>query len=89
MAQACPLIDIKEIQGLTTDEQKKQDKKNPTEPWKEIIIDPDQKLPEHYKREFVKINKKFQTVFGSDLPRYNGRFGRVEAVINMPSSLPA
>ena len=40
------------------------------------------------KKKFFEVNKQFANVFNSDLPRYNGKFGRVEAVINVPESLP-
>ena len=56
--------------------------------WREIILDPDCKLSAAIKAKFTCTNKSFAAVFQSDLPKYNGAFGRVEAVINVPDNLP-
>ena len=58
------------------------------ESWRDIILDPDQILPPQMSKSFYEVNKEYACVFNSDLPKYNGKFGRVEAVINVPESLP-
>ena len=88
IAQACQLIEIDKIEPLSPEEvQTNPSKQEPT--YKDVTIDPDQILPSSVTKMFASTNKEYQEVFNSDLPRYNGKFGRVEAVINVPQSLPA
>ena len=56
--------------------------------WEDITIDPSKSLPTEIKRKFTDTCKSFATVFSADLPKYNGAFGTVEAVINLPQALP-
>ena len=53
----------------------------------DIIVDPDNILQTDIKKRFTDVNSMFSRVFQPDLPRYNGAFGRVQAVINVPDSL--
>ena len=53
----------------------------------DIVVDPDNVLPADVRNRFTEINSLFSRVFQPDLPRYNGAFGRVQAVINVPDSL--
>ena len=54
----------------------------------EITVDPSNLLSPDMKQKFVDACQKFKKVFASDLPKYNGAFGKVEAVIHMPGALP-
>ena len=87
IAQASQLVTIDNIEPLSHQElQKQQRKQDPT--YIDVTVDPDQILPASITKQFLALNKEYQEVFNSDLPRYNGKFGRVEAVINVPQSLP-
>ena len=54
----------------------------------EITVDPSNLLSADMKQKFVDACQKFKKVFGTDLPKYNVEFGKVEAVIHIPSALP-
>ena len=54
----------------------------------DITIDPSNLLSPEMRQKFAAACKKFKKVFGTDLPKYNGEFGKVEAVIHIPSALP-
>ena len=54
----------------------------------EIKVDPSNLLPPEIRQQFSDTCKEFEEVFGSDLPKYNRIFGKVEAVINIPNTLP-
>ena len=53
-----------------------------------IKIDPSALLPSEIRHQFSDIFKEFGKVFGPDLPKYNGAFGKVKAAINIPNTLP-
>ena len=54
----------------------------------EIKIDPSNLLLPEIRQQFSDTCREFGKVFGPDLPKYNGAFGKVEAVINIPNALP-
>ena len=87
VAQVHQMITVDQIEPLSEIDQANGIKsKEPN--WKDIVLDPDQILPPAMQKKFFETNKEFSEVFNSDLPRYNGKYGRVEAVINVPESLP-
>ena len=63
-----------------------QDPDDPT--WRDITTDPHNKLSASFRNKFTQTNQNFATVFQSDLPKYNGAFGKVEASITVPHNLP-
>ena len=46
-------------------------------------------LPRSISDKFRNMNKSFAEVFLPDLPAYNGAYGKVEAIINVPDNLPS
>ena len=81
------MISVEKITPLNEEESNKLPKEKESS-WLDIILDPDQVLPQSIKKLFHDTNKEFKEVFNSELPKYNGKFGRVEAVINVPENLP-
>ena len=85
VAETYPLVDpnkfFREMPG-----QPSESKPEPT--WRDVTIDPSGLLHPEVRSEFQKTCENFASVFQSDLPKYNGAFGKVEAVINLPSALP-
>ena len=85
VAEAYPVVDPDNLPGL-----------QPTEvcmlppalTWKDIVIDPGETLTKAARNSFARLHERFSVVFQDDLPRYNGVFGRVEAVVNIAGSLP-
>ena len=53
-----------------------------------VSVDPDDLMPSEIKREFVRLNEQFDSVFDPSISRYNGHSGNVEGVINMGPTLP-
>ena len=62
--------------------------KDPKDDLDKITINPSNLLPAKAKQQFADACKQFKQVFGPDLPKYNGAFGKVEAVIHIPGALP-
>merc|ERR1711923_660420 len=56
--------------------------------FRDVCLDPDNLLNPQVKKAFERTNAEFSQVFQSDLPRYNGFYGKVEASINVPKGLP-
>ena len=87
VAQAVRMVDPAEVEPLRQKDQIQTPKLNePT--WENISIDPHGLLPPDARASFRKVNMKFKDVFEPDLPKYNGFYGKVEAVINVPRALP-
>ena len=88
VAQSFAMVDPETITDSYTEPPKKEPKKEPQDDVNKITIDPSNLLPAETKQQFADACKQFSQVFGPDLPKYNGAFGRVEAVIHIPKSLP-
>ena len=56
--------------------------------YKQISIDPQNYMDRGLYSKFEKLHAKYNTVFDSHLPGYNGAFGPNEAVVNMGPTLP-
>ena len=41
-----------------------------------------------WSKKFQELHEKYKTVFGTDLPGYNGKFGPISAYVNIGDSLP-
>ena len=87
VAEAFPMVDPEALEPMDPCETTATATDDLT--WKDVIIDPDMTLTQATRNAFRTANKDFQTVFKPDLPKYNGVFGRLEAVINVPDSMPA
>ena len=87
VAEAFPMVDPDTLEPLKPEEVPAIAKDDLT--WKDVTIDPDRTLSQATRDSFRTINQDFQTVFKPDLPKYNGIFGRLEAVINVPDTMPA
>ena len=87
VAEAFPMVDPDSLEPMDSSEATAAVTDDLT--WKDVIIDPDQTLTQATRDAFRAANKDFLTVFKPDLPKYNGVFGRLEAVINVPDTMPA
>ena len=56
--------------------------------YKQISIDPQNHMDRGLYSKFEKLHAKYNTIFDSHLPGYNGAFGPNEAVVNMGPTLP-
>lgn len=86
VAHVLPLVEANQV--LMCSEEEFRPRPPAESSWKDITLDPDNILTSQVKEKFNDINRNFSQVFQSDLPRYNGCFGRVEAVINVPTNIP-
>ena len=84
VAQSFAMVDPDTITDTYTAPIKKESKNEQ----EEITIDPSNLLSATTKQLFADACNQFKRVFGSDLPKYNGTFGKVEAVIHIPNALP-
>ena len=53
-----------------------------------VKVDPDNMLTDADRSKFQNLNREFDYVFCSQLPGYNGAFGKFEATINMDPAQP-
>ena len=84
MAQSFAMIDPDTIEEqMTAPPVRKAEKET-----EDIKIDPSNLLTPEIRQQFADTCREFGKVFGPDLPKYNGAFGKVEAVIHIPNALP-
>ena len=67
IAQAHEMVLVDQIEPLHEEESNKVPKEKESS-WLDIILDPDQVLPQSMKKLFHETNKKFKEVFNSELP---------------------
>ena len=56
--------------------------------YNQISVDPQNTLNNDIRRKFINLHQKFNNIFDSLLPGYNGAYGPSEAVVNMGPVLP-